>query len=89
MLIEFLWDVIYETEGPGRGPKFAKGEVVEFPDHIGERWTKRGHRHVDYKPPFTKVSKAQAASAAATPVAPEPVETAAPAAAAAKAAARA
>ena len=57
MRIKFLRNEIYETEGPGKGPKFQKGDVVDFPDHIGQRWERRGHENLDARPSFHRLTR--------------------------------
>lgn len=42
MRITFLRDEIYETEGPAKGPKFAKGETYDCAEDFGARWVNRG-----------------------------------------------
>jgi hypothetical protein len=42
MRIRFTHDAIYETEGPGKGPRFAAGEVHDFTVNFANRWLRRG-----------------------------------------------
>lgn len=42
MRIRFTKDAIYETEGPGRGPRFAAGEVHDLREDLAHRWINRG-----------------------------------------------
>lgn len=40
--VEFNEDVIYETEGRNKGPRFEKGTRHELRDDIAERFVRRG-----------------------------------------------
>jgi hypothetical protein len=42
MLIRFTADAVYETEGRGKGPRFAAGEVHDMRDDLAQRWVNRG-----------------------------------------------
>lgn len=39
--VEFVADYVYETEGRGKGPKFKKGAVYDFPDDLAQRFIRR------------------------------------------------
>lgn len=41
MRIRFLKDAVYETEGPGRGPRFEAGSVHEMREDLARRWIHR------------------------------------------------
>ncbi len=41
MKVRFLKDVVYETEGPGRGPLLEAGSVHELREDLARRWINR------------------------------------------------
>lgn len=41
MRIRFTETVVYETEGPGKGPVYAAGSVHDFTDDFAGRWLRR------------------------------------------------
>lgn len=41
MRITFTETVIYETEGPGKGPTYKSGETHDFREDIAHRWLRR------------------------------------------------
>lgn len=84
MRIEFAFDTVYETQGPGQGPRFAKGDIVDFPDNIGERWVRRGHKAIAPKPSFVRVPAPEPAAAPVKPAAKPLPAPATPATAPAK-----
>jgi hypothetical protein len=47
MRIRFTRDAIYETEGPGKGPRYSAGEVYDLPDNLAKRWLRREVAVVD------------------------------------------
>lgn len=89
MRIKFLSDQVYETEGPGKGPAFHAGELIDCVDDFAHRWINRGvaEAHGEGAPAdgekFSrlKVKAAPAVTAAAAIKPPEPAKaTVAPAA---------
>ncbi len=40
--IRFTADAVYETEGPGKGPRFEAGSSHEMRDDLAQRWINRG-----------------------------------------------
>lgn len=42
MRIRFTARQVYETGGPGLGPVFEPGEVVDLRDDLARRWLRRG-----------------------------------------------
>lgn len=42
MRVRFLATVIYETEGPGKGPTFEKDSIHDLREDIARRWLTRG-----------------------------------------------
>lgn len=42
MRVRFLQDVIFETEGFRKGPRFDAGSVHDFAEDFAERWIRRG-----------------------------------------------
>lgn len=41
MRIRFTETVVYETEGPGKGPVYSAGSVHDFTDDFAGRWLRR------------------------------------------------
>lgn len=41
MRIRFTETVVYETEGPGKGPVYSAGTVHDFSDDFAGRWLRR------------------------------------------------
>jgi hypothetical protein len=39
--VKFIADYVYETEGRGKGPRFKKGAVYDFPDDFAQRFIRR------------------------------------------------
>lgn len=51
MRIRFTETVVYETEGPGKGPVYSAGSVHDFTDDFAGRWLRR--RVAVVEPPVT------------------------------------
>ncbi len=90
--IRFTADAVYETEGPGKGPRFAAGSSHEMRDDLARRWINRGvaveETEAEFKARERADRKAQAdAERAAREAEAETSRLAAEAEAAAKAAA--
>jgi len=41
MLIRFVADVVYETEGRNTGPRYFTGDVVDLRTDLAQRWINR------------------------------------------------
>ncbi len=42
MRVRFLKDAVYETEAPGKGPRFEAGSEHDMRDDLARRWINRG-----------------------------------------------
>lgn len=42
MRVRFLKDAVYETEGPGKGPRFDAGSEHDMREDLARRWVNRG-----------------------------------------------
>lgn len=75
MWVRFLKDAIYETEGPGQGPRFEAGSEHDMRDDLGRRWVNRGLAVEIAQPtPAAAPPKRQAAERAVNPATrPQPI----------------
>lgn len=51
MRIRFTETVVYETEGPGKGPVYEAGSVHEVSDDFAGRWLRRKVAVIEPDPP--------------------------------------
>ena len=68
MKIQFTEAVVYETEGPRKGPSYSKDEVLECSEAFAQRWLRRGVA-VEYVAPV--VAQVAENKAADTPTRPD------------------
>lgn len=78
--IKFSRDVLYESEGRGKGPSYSEGSTHDFEDHFADRWLRRGAAsEVNTREPLPADPEPEPeAPAAPTPVpeaAPDPLTT--------------
>jgi hypothetical protein len=76
--IRFLERTVYDTNGPGLGPVYAAGEVVEVTPDVAERWFRRGKAEAVADAPKPAAAPKPAPAPVAAPVAAPAAEKIAP-----------
>jgi hypothetical protein len=55
--VRFLKTVVYETDGPKKGPVFQEGHTYKFSEEFAQRWIRRGAAElVEPKPSIEKAA---------------------------------